>query len=214
MPKPLEGENGSGLHINMSLMKDGQNIFYDRNDPKGNGLSQEAYYFISGIMEHIKAMTAINNPTVNSYKRLIKGYEAPVYICWSCKNRSPLIRVPASRGCATRVELRSPDPTANPYLVLAACLKAGLDGIKKCSEPPEQVSSNIFKMKKSERRKLGIDNLPDNLEKALKELKKDEVIKEAIGQHVLKCFLKLKKKELKEFRNNIAAWELNKYLNY
>lgn len=214
MPKPLEGENGSGLHINMSLMKDGQNIFYEGKDPKGNGLSQTAYYFIAGIMKHIKAMTAVNNPTINSYKRLVKGYEAPVYICWSCKNRSPLLRIPASRGSATRIELRSPDPSANPYLVLAAALRAGLDGIKNRMEPPEQVSSNIFMMKKKARKEQGIDNLPESLGEAINFLKEDTLIQDAIGSHVFEHFIKLKKKEIKEYKRKITPWELEKYLNY
>ncbi len=142
MPKPKYGVNGSGMHINMSLSKDGKNIF---NDPEGNlGLSKEAYYFIGGIMKHMKGMTAITNPLVNSYKRLVPGYEAPVYIAWSATNRSPLIRIPASRGEGTRIELRCPDPSANPYLALAVCLRAGLDGIANKIMPPESVDCNIF----------------------------------------------------------------------
>ena len=214
MPKPIAGENGSGLHINISLLKDGENIFYDRMDPKGNGLSQTAYHFIAGVMKHIKAMTAINNPTINSYKRLVEGYEAPVHICWSCKNRSPLIRIPAFRGSATRIELRSPDPSANPYLVLAVCIKAGLDGIRNGIEPPEQVFSNIFEVGQEERKKLGIESLPDCLEAALNELDKDKLIQAAIGEHVFSYYTQLKKKELAEYKSQITPWELDKYLNY
>lgn len=151
MPKPKYGVNGSGMHINMSLSKDGKNIF---NDPEGNlGLSKEAYYFIGGIMKHMKGMTAITNPLVNSYKRLVPGYEAPVYIAWSATNRSPLIRIPASRGEGTRIELRCPDPSANPYLALAVCLRAGLDGIANKIMPPESVDCNILHFPRKKRRK-------------------------------------------------------------
>ena len=149
MPKPKYGINGSGMHINMSLSKDGKNIF---NDPEGNlGLSKEAYYFIGGIMKHMKGMTAITNPLVNSYKRLVPGYEAPVYIAWSATNRSPLIRIPASRGEGTRIELRCPDPSANPYLALAVCLRAGLDGIANKIMPPESVACKIFALSEEEK---------------------------------------------------------------
>ena len=146
MPKPKIGINGSGMHVNMSLSKNGKNCFVDANDPLG--LSQEAYYFIGGILKHMKGMTAITNPLVNSYKRLVPGYEAPVYIAWSAKNRSPLIRIPAARGESTRVELRSPDPSSNPYLVLAACLAAGLEGIEHKIMPPKPIDRNIFEMSK------------------------------------------------------------------
>ena len=137
MPKPLYGEAGSGMHINMSLSKNGKNAFYDPSDE--NGLSREAYSFIAGIIEHAKGMTALSNPLVNSYKRLVPGFEAPVYIAWSTQNRSPLVRIPASRGEGTRIELRNPDPSANPYLVLAACLAAGMDGIRRGLTPPPPV---------------------------------------------------------------------------
>ena len=173
MPKPLEAENGSGMHMNMSLMKDGINMFYDPADENKNGLSGKAYSFIAGIMEHISAITAISNPTVNSYKRLVAGYEAPVYVAWSCKNRSPLIRIPAARGTGTRIELRSPDPSCNPYLVMAVCLKAGLDGIKKGLTPPASIDKNIFTMSELERANLGVKALPRTLEEAINELKKD-----------------------------------------
>ena len=146
MPKPKHGVNGSGMHINMSVSKDGKNIFCDESDELG--LSQEAYYFIGGLMEHMKGIAAITNPLVNSYKRLVPGYEAPIYIAWSATNRSPLIRIPAARGEATRIELRCPDPAANPYLALAVCLAAGLDGIGQKIKPPAQVKANIFHMGK------------------------------------------------------------------
>ena len=160
MPKPKANMAGSGMHINMSLEKDGKNVFADENGK--NGLSEEAYHFIAGLMKHINGIVAITNPLVNSYKRLIPGYEAPVYIAWSAKNRSPLIRIPAARGKGTRVELRNPDPTANPYLALAVCLIAGLDGIKNKLEVCDSVDANIYAMTKKERRERGIDSLPEN----------------------------------------------------
>ena len=144
MPKPIFGINGSGMHTNMSLVKGGKNAFYDKN--ASDGLSDITYNFIAGLLKHVKAMTAVTNPLVNSYKRLVPGYEAPVYIAWSGCNRSPLVRIPASRGEGTRVELRCPDPSANPYLVMAVCLAAGLDGIKRNLQPPEAVNQNIYDM--------------------------------------------------------------------
>lgn len=212
VPKPLQGQNGSGMHTNMSLMKDGMNIFYDPKDPTKNGLSAEAYSFIAGIMEHIPAITAIANPIVNSYKRLIAGYEAPVYIAWSCKNRSPLIRIPASRGMATRVELRSPDPIANPYLLLACCLAAGLDGIKKGLTPPPSVDYNVFAMTDEERKEHNIHALPANLKEALQELKQDSLIKETLGSHIFNNYILLKEKEWEEYCENVSEWEIQKYL--
>ena len=161
MPKPKFGINGSGMHVNMSLCKDGKNIF---DDPDGElGLSKEAYWFIGGLMKHMKGMAAITNPLVNSYKRLVPGYEAPIYIAWSVTNRSPLIRIPVTRGEGTRVELRCPDSAANPYLTLAVCLQAGLDGIRNQIEPPEAVTENVFEMRMSQKNKLGIEELPADL---------------------------------------------------
>lgn len=212
MPKPIFGINGSGMHINMSLTKDNQNTFYDKNDSKGNQLSEIAYHFIAGVMEHAKAMTAVNNPLVNSYKRLIVGYEAPVYIAWSCKNRSPLIRIPAARGIATRIELRSPDPSCNPYLALANCLAAGLDGIKNKLMPPDSVDQNIFMMTKAERKQKSIEALPINLKAAVDELEKDEVIKNAMGEHIFEKFIEAKISEWNEFRSAVTQWEIDNYL--
>lgn len=172
MPKPKSGINGSGMHINMSLSKDGKNIF---DDPNGKlGLSQDAYYFIAGLMKHMEGMTAITNPLVNSYKRLVPGYEAPVYIAWSATNRSPLIRIPAARGSSARVELRCPDPSANPYLALAVCLAAGLDGIRNKITPPDSVDLNIFTMTQEENAAKGIKNLPASLKEALELFEKSE----------------------------------------
>ena len=184
MPKPKANMAGSGMHINMSLEKDGKNVFADENGK--NGLSEEAYHFIAGLMKHINGIVAITNPLVNSYKRLIPGYEAPVYIAWSAKNRSPLIRIPAARGKGTRVELRNPDPTANPYLALAVCLIAGLDGIKNKLEVCDSVDANIYAMTKRERRERGIDSLPETLIDAVKHLEKDELIMERRQKNISK----------------------------
>lgn len=209
MPKPKEGINGSGMHINMSLMKDGRNIFYDPSDETGRGLSKEAYYFIAGILKHIKGMTAISNPLVNSYKRLVKGYEAPVHIAWSCRNRSPLIRIPASRGSGTRIELRSPDPAANPYLLLACCLKAGLEGLREKELPPDELSGNIYEIAKD----LNIETLPRNLEIALEELQKDSVICDVLGDELLEKYINMKKNECDEYSHQVSPWEIKKYLS-
>mgnify|MGYP002610043318 CR=1 FL=1 len=210
MPKPIYGTAGSGMHINMSLSKDGKNIFADDCDP--NGLSQEAYYFIGGLMRHVKGMCAITNPLVNSYKRLVPGFEAPVYIAWSGTNRSPLIRIPAERGEGTRIELRCPDPSANPYLVLAVCLAAGLDGIQKQIMPPAAVDRNIFNMTEEEILEEGIDVLPNNLLEAVYEMEKDELVKEVLGTHTSRRYIKAKKKEWAEYSRQVSGWELDQYL--
>lgn len=210
MPKPKAGINGSGMHTNMSLFKDGKNVFFDADDK--NGLSKEAYYFIGGIMKHINAITAIANPLVNSYKRLIPGYEAPVYIAWSAKNRSPLVRIPASRGEGTRVELRSPDPSCNPYLTLALCLAAGIEGIKNKIQPPESVDKNIFDMTEEEKEKEHIKGLPENLIEAVRALEKDEFIQGVLGEHVSKIYIASKKVEWKEYISQVSEWETSTYL--
>ena len=211
MPKPKFGVNGSGMHINMSLSKDGKNIFDDPSDKLG--LSKEAYYFIGGIIKHMKGMTAITNPLVNSYKRLVPGYEAPVYIAWSATNRSPLIRIPASRGEGTRIELRCPDPSANPYLALAVCLRAGLDGIKNKIEPPASVDCNIFAMSEEEKKALGIEAIPGTLIEAVNELEKDEFIKDVLGAHVSSKYIEAKRAEWANYRSQVTDWEINQYLN-
>ena len=210
MPKPKQGINGSGMHINMSLNKDGVNIFQDANDP--NGLSKEAYYFIGGIMKHMKAISFITNPIVNSYKRLIPGYEAPVYIAWSAENRTPLIRIPSTRGESTRVELRSPDPSANPYLALAVCLAAGIEGIKNEILPPKKMSCNIFEMTEEERKEAGIERLPGSLREAAKEFEKDAFIQNVLGEDLSRKYLNAKKKEYEEYSSQVSDWELAKYL--
>ncbi len=211
MPKPKFGVNGSGMHINMSLSKEGKNIFADPSDELG--LSKEAYYFIGGIMKHMKGMTAITNPLVNSYKRLVPGYEAPVYIAWSATNRSPLIRIPASRGEGTRIELRCPDPSANPYLALAVCLRAGLDGINNRIMPPKSVDRNIFTMTPDERKEAKIEALPGTLIEAVHELEKDEFIQAVLGKHVSDKYLEAKKAEWAEYSSQVTEWEIGAYLN-
>jgi glutamine synthetase len=210
MPKPKHGINGSGMHTNMSLSKDGKNIFHDPSDKMG--LSKEAYYFIGGIMKHIKGMTAITNPIVNSYKRLIPGYEAPVYIAWSATNRSPLIRIPAARGESTRVELRSPDPATNPYLALAVCLAAGLDGIKNQIMPPESVNKNIFAMSPEERQNENIESLPGDLMEAVTALEADSFILDVLGSHISECYISAKKLEWENYRAQVTNWEIDEYL--
>ncbi|MCH5343296.1 MAG: type I glutamate--ammonia ligase [Acetatifactor sp.] len=211
MPKPKSGVNGSGMHINMSLHRDGRNIFGDTSDPLG--LSKDAYYFIGGLMKHIKGMAAITNPLVNSYKRLVPGYEAPVYIAWSTTNRSPLIRIPAAAGGeGTRIELRSPDSAANPYLTLAVCLRAGLDGIVNKIEPPESVSGNIFAMTEEERQSMSIDKLPYSLLEAIEELEKDALIRQVLGEEFAQKYIDAKKREWQEYRAQVSRWEIERYL--
>lgn len=210
MPKPVFGICGSGMHTNMSLMKDGKNAFYDPDDKLG--LSETAYHFIAGVLKHVKGITAIANPLVNSYKRLVPGYEAPVYISWSASNRSALIRVPAARGMGTRVELRSPDPSCNPYLEMALCLAAGLDGIKNKLTPPESTTKNVYEMTPEELKADGIENLPASLEEAMIEFQKDPFIREALGDHVYQKYLEGKLREWHEYSTNVSTWEINRYL--
>lgn len=209
MPKPIFGISGSGMHTNMSLFRDGKNVFYDENGKKG--LSKEAHCFIAGLLAHVRGMCAITNPLVNSYKRLVPGYEAPCYVAWSASNRSTLIRIPAARGQSTRVELRNPDPSCNPYLALAVCLAAGLDGIEKGLTPPAEVTENIYKMDAQSREKNNIVSLPASLEEALAELKKDELIKAALGDHVLAQYIHGKEAEWDDYRMRVSNWELDKY---
>lgn len=211
MPKPIFGISGSGMHTNMSLSKDGKNVFCDENDKLG--LSKIAYSFIAGILKHIKGMTAVTNPLVNSYKRLVPGYEAPLHIAWSAKNRSPLIRIPLARGEATRVELRNPDPSCNPYLTLALCLAAGLDGIKKGLVPPPSVEKNIFSMAEEERLALGIDVLPKNLSEAVEEMKKDELVNRVLGEHAFNVYIEAKTLEWDDYNTKIHQWEIDQYLS-
>ena len=210
MPKPKSGVSGSGMHINMSMQKNGHNIFYN---PEGElELSEDAYHFIAGILAHAKGMTALTNPLVNSYKRLVAGYEAPIYIAWSVMNRSPLVRVPAARGKGTRVELRCPDPACNPYLVLAVCLAAGLEGIKKKLVPPARVDRNIFEMDRNEKEALHIETLPQDLCEATRELEKDAFIRNVLGEHVSEKYIEAKYKEWENYRVQVTEWEIEEYL--
>lgn len=211
MPKPLFGVNGSGMHCHQSLFRGDENAFYDENDELG--LSKIARHYLAGLLKHARAFTAITNPTVNSYKRLVPGYEAPCYVAWSPKNRSPLVRVPASRGLSTRVEVRSPDPSANPYLALAVMLKAGLDGIKNELELVTHTDRNIYIMDEAERRDAGIESLPANLKEALEELKKSPVIREALGEHAFNNFVEAKEIEWDMYRTQVHEWERKQYIS-
>ena len=211
MPKPKYGINGSGMHINMSLEKDGKNIFFDENDQMQ--LSKEAYYFIGGIMEHVKGMTAITNPLVNSYKRLVPGYEAPIYIAWSATNRSPLIRIPSAVGGGTRIELRSPDCAANPYLTIALCLAAGLDGMKNKITPPENIQKNIFSMSEEEKAERNIKSLPTNLSDAVEALEQDAFIQDVLGDHISNVYINSKKDEWERYCRAVTQWEVDEYLD-
>ena len=212
MPKPKAGVDGSGMHLNFSLHKDGRNVFADAEDP--SKLSEEGRYFIGGIMKHIKGMSAILNPIVNAYKRLIPGYEAPVYISWGTQNRTPLIRIPyADAEEGRRIELRSPDPSANPYLALAVCLSAGLDGIRNKIVPPEPITGNITKMTDAERCALGIEQLPGTLIEAISEFEKDAFVRNVIGEHISGRYVEARKREWAQYTAQISKWELEQYLN-
>ena len=214
MAKPKYGIAGSGMHCNMSLFdQNGQNAFYDPKDPRGMELSETAYHFLGGLMKHAYSYTAIMNPTVNSYKRLVPGFEAPVYIAWAGRNRSPLIRVPASRGMSTRLELRSVDPMANPYLALAVLLEAGLDGIENKIDAPAPVETNIYAMSAAERAEAGIIDLPSTLHNALKALQKDEVVRKALGDHIYTNFLEAKRIEWASYATFVSQWEIDNYLD-
>ncbi|HWK24108.1 MAG TPA: type I glutamate--ammonia ligase [Ureibacillus sp.] len=210
MPKPLFGVNGSGMHSNLSLFSGDKNVFWDQEADLE--LSDTARQFMAGIMKHAKAFTAVTNPVVNSYKRLVPGYEAPCYIAWSARNRSPLIRIPASRGLSTRVEVRSVDPAANPYLAMAALLEAGLDGIRNNLTPPAPVDRNIYVMSAAELEENGISSLPGSLVEALAELEKDEVIKAALGEHIYSNYKEAKEIEYDMFRTAVHPWEREQYM--
>ncbi|HJB81616.1 MAG TPA: glutamine synthetase family protein [Candidatus Mediterraneibacter intestinavium] len=211
MPKPKMETYGSGMHINISLSReDGSNAFRDKNDR--NGLSLEGYYFIGGLMKHMKAITCITNPTVNSYKRFIPGYEAPVYMGWSAKTRGPLIRVTTGSGDNTRIELRSPDATANPYLALAVILRAGMDGIKNKIMPPENIDENIQKMTQEQRDALHIEELPRSLKAAVAELEKDELIRDVLGEKLANKIIAAHRKEYRDYYMQVTDWEIANYL--
>ena len=210
MPKPIFGINGSGMHCNISLFKDGKNAFYDENAPYQ--LSSAAMNVIGSVLENVRSFSAITNPLVNSYKRLVPGYEAPVYLAWSLANRSALLRVPAKRGKGTRVELRSPDPSCNPYLAFAVILTAALEGIKNNAQPPKQTEENIYHMTSEERKAKGILSLPGTLAEALYEMKKNPLIKKALGEHIFNEFVTAKDKEWDEYRTQVTSWEIENYL--
>ncbi|MGC9399571.1 MAG: glutamine synthetase family protein [Anaerolineae bacterium] len=214
MPKPIFGINGSGMHTHQSLFdKQGKNLFYNPKRPYG--LSKIAESFAAGQMEHAKALSAIVAPTVNSYKRLTPGYEAPVYICWAHRNRSALIRVPSARpeqGSAVRIELRCPDPSANPYLAFTAMLAAGLDGIQRGLEAPEMINEDIYHLDAADRQRHGIDTLPGTLDEALEALEADTVIQEALGTPIVETFMRAKRAEWEAYRIQVTPWELEHYL--
>jgi len=210
MPKPIFGINGSGMHTNSSLLKNGENAFYDESDSLQ--LSKDAYWFIGGLLKNMKSIAAITNPIVNSYKRLVPGYEAPVYLAWSARNRSPLIRIPAARGAATRLELRCPDPSCNPYLAIAAILAAGLDGIENKIQPPPSTDKNIFGMTQEQRLEEGIASLPGSLEEAIDEMKESKLAKQVLGNHIFEKYIEAKSEEWNEYRTKVSKWELDQYL--
>ena len=212
MAKPVEGQAGNGMHTNMSLFKDGKNVFYDKDGEFH--LSDTALYFLNGILEHARAITAIGNPTVNSYKRLIPGFEAPVYISWASKNRSPLVRIPDAEEINTRLEMRSADPTANPYLLLAACLSAGLNGIKEAKKPMAPITSNVFEMSEEERAERGIKPLPSTLHNAVKAFKADPLIQKALGEHLTQSFIDSKNLEWSKYNQSVSDWERDRYMGY
>ena len=211
MPKPVTNRAGSGLHTNMSLFRGKENAFCDPANPMG--LSRTALNFIAGVMQHVKGICAVTNPLVNSYKRLVPGFEAPCYIAWTTSNRSALIRIPASRGTGTRVELRSPDPAGNPYLSFALLLAAGLDGIEKGLEPPAPVSANVYEFDANEREKLGIESLPGDLNAAVAAMKADPFVRETLGDHVFSKYIEAKEREWYEYSTTVTEWESDRYLN-
>ena len=210
MAKPIFGINGSGMHTHCSLAKNGKNAFYD---PKGDRqLSDLCLHFIGGLLRHVKGITRVANPTINSYKRLVPGYEAPVYISWSVTNRSALIRVPAARGNSTRAEFRSPDPMCNPYLTFACMLAAGLDGIKNQIEPPQSTDRNIYEMTPKERKRAKIDTLPGDLVSSMRELGKDSLLTETLGGHIMENLQRVTTMEWDSFRTAVHPWEHEQYL--
>ncbi|MCI0184013.1 MAG: type I glutamate--ammonia ligase [Acidibacillus sp.] len=211
MPKPIYGINGSGMHCHQSLFRGTENAFYDESDEIG--LSEVGKQYLAGIMQHAPGFTAITNPIINSYKRLVPGYEAPCYIAWSGKNRSPLVRIPASRGLGTRIEVRSPDPSTNPYLALALMLHAGLDGIERTLKLPLAVNRNIYVMNEMERLRAGIHSLPASLKDALEALANDDVMRDALGEHAYTHFYEAKMIEWDMFRTAVHPWEREQYLS-
>jgi glutamine synthetase len=211
MPKPIYGTAGTGMHVNISLFQGEENAFFD---PDGAmNISDLARFFVGGLIEHANAITAVANPLINSYKRLVSGFEAPVYMSWSGPNRSSLIRVPAARGLSTRLEFRSPDPTCNPYLAFAVILAAGLDGIKRSIDPGKPVDLNVYDLSDAERKSLGIKTLPANLKEALDFLEEDKVIREALGEHVFENIMRLGMMEWEAYNTFVHPWEIERYIN-
>ncbi|HEX7575420.1 MAG TPA: type I glutamate--ammonia ligase [Candidatus Methanoperedens sp.] len=211
MPKPIFGINGSGMHTNISLFKNGKNAFYDES--KDMQVSDTLRYFVGGLKKHVQSFTAVTNPIVNSYKRIVPGYEAPVYIAWSGANRSSMIRIPAARGSSTRVELRSPDPACNPYLSFAVILMAGLDGVENKIDPGEPTTLNLFHLNDEERKAHGIESLPGSLKEALDNLETDNIVRNALGEHVYEDFMRLGRAEWDAYRISVHDWEIKRYLN-
>ena len=211
MPKPIYGVNGSGMHTHQALFKGDKNAFFDAE--REWQLSQTCLHYVGGLLKHARGYCAVTNPLVNSYKRLVPGHEAPTAIAWSEKNRSPLVRVPAARGESTRVELRLPDPSCNPYLALAVMLRAGLDGVVQELDPGPPVNKNIYKMSHRERRHLRIDDLPVNLSEALDELEKSDLVRDALGDHIVEHFLAAKRDEWDDYLRHVSPWELDRYLS-
>jgi glutamine synthetase len=210
MPKPVAGVNGSGMHTHQSLFRGKENAFFD---PKAEyQLSRTALSYIEGLLQHARGFCAITNPLINSYKRLVPGYEAPVNVAWSMRNRSPLVRIPERRGLGTRCELRMPDPSCNPYLALTVQLAAGLDGVEQKLEAREPVSRNIFTMSYRDRRKYRIDELPRDLHEALEMFEKDDVVKAAMGEHLTERFLEAKRNEILQYNLQVSRWEIDSYL--
>ena len=211
MPKPLFGLNGSGMHTHLSLFTfNGKNAFHDPKDK--NHLSSVAKHFLAGLLKYIKEITVILNPNVNSYKRLVPGYEAPTYIAWASRNRSALVRIPTGRGDGTRCELRSPDLSGNPYLQFAVMLTAGLKGIDEKLMPPGPVERNIYTLSEKERAKYGIRHLPESLGHALAIMEESELMKETLGDHIFNNFIHVKRKEWENYRTQVTRWEIDKYL--
>jgi len=212
MPKPIFGINGSGMHTNQSLFNaDGTNAFFDENGPLK--LSEVAYQYIAGALKNARGFAAVTNPLVNSYKRLVPGYEAPVYAAWSASNRSALVRIPASRGMGTRTEIRCPDPTCNPYLALAMMLNSGLDGVKNKLTPPASVDKDIFKMSSAEMDEVGIQVMPGSLKEAIEELKNNPIAEATLGSHIFEKYIEAKEAEWDRYRTAVTDWELDEYLD-
>jgi glutamine synthetase len=214
MPKPIFGENGSGMHVHQSLFKGERNAFFDAKDSLH--LSREARSYIAGLLKYAPEITAVCNQWINSYKRLVPGYEAPVYLSWARRNRSDLIRVPEyrpGREKATRIELRSPDPACNPYLAFSVMLAAGLEGIKNKMEPPMPIEENVYEMNADERKERNIGTLPGSLAEAIKLAENSPLVREALGEHVFNSFIENKKREWDEYRTQVTEYERNKYLS-